>query len=98
MNVLKKDTVLLGVIAGGVLTVVDYALFYYLNQNIFSIRNKGIPPLEPSTVKLIALCLNMFFIRYLSRKQRRINTITGIIIATFIFLLYYLFTEFNLLQ
>ena len=90
MNILKKDSMLLGVIIGIVLPAVLFAILYALSR-IFAPEGKDYL-VRLSTVLLVSIFPNLFTLRYYLVKLQLDKTGRGILLITFVFaILYFIF-------
>ncbi len=87
LNFFKKDSWLLGLIAGIVVPLLFYGIFYLLN-NLLASKNGGIPFLKNSTIQLICLFLNVLLLRFVFVNAKYDKTGRAILIVTFSYAIY----------
>ena len=90
MKMLKKDSLLLGIIVGTVLPAILFAILYFLSRT-FAPADKDYLVKLP-TVVLISIFPNLFTLRYYLITLKSDKTGRGILLVTFIFaILYFIF-------
>jgi hypothetical protein len=88
---LKKDSMLLGIVIGIVVTVGSYFILTGLNIWISSYFFNRAPIFRKSTIEVIAIFMNVFPFRYYMLKLGKDYTGRGILLVTFIIGLVYFF-------
>jgi len=90
MKILKKDSLILGIIVGTVLPAVLFGILYSLSS-IFAPIGKDYLVKFPTLV-LIAIFPNLFTLRYYLLTLKLDKTGRGILLVTFVFaILYFIF-------
>ncbi len=88
---LKKDSMILGIVIGIVLPVVGYFSLTWLNEFISETIFNRPPVFRESTIEVISIFLNVFPFRYYMLKAQLDYTGRGILLVTFLVGLYYFF-------
>ena len=90
MKILKKDSIILGIIIGLVCPAILFAILYFLSR-IFAPVGKDYLVQLPN-IELISIFPNLFILRYYLVKLKLDKTGRGILLITFIFaILYFIF-------
>ena len=90
MKILKKDSLILGIILGIVLPAILFVVLYFLSR-IFAPTSKDYLVQLP-TIELISILPNLFTLRYYLAKLKLDKTGRGILLVTFILaILYFIF-------
>lgn len=74
---LKKNNIVLGLVAGIILPGITWLVFGYVLKNKVAVFNK------PAIPYLVAIAINLFIIKYLFKKGDD-QTGTGVILSTFV--------------
>jgi len=90
---LKKDTNLLGVLMGIFLPVMFYGFLFLINLLILSIFDLNFI-IKQSTLQLISIFINLFPMRYYFVKLKYEKTGRGILLVTFMYLVFYFLVLF----
>jgi len=85
---LKKDTNLLGVLMGIFLPVMFYGFLFLINLLVLSIFDLNFI-IKQSTLQLISIFINLFPLRYYFVKLKYEKTGRGILLVTFMYLVFY---------
>jgi len=91
MNILKKDSLLLGSIIGIIFPAVLFAMLYF-PSHIFAPAGKDYI-VQLSSIALISIFPNLFTLRYYLVKLKFDKTGRGILLVTFIFAILYFWFE-----
>jgi len=90
---LKKDTYLLGVLMAIFLPVMFYGFLFLINLLILSIFDLNFI-IKQSTLQLISIFINLFPMRYYFVKLKYEKTGRGILLITFMYLVFYFLVLF----
>lgn len=92
-KILKQDKFLLGIIIGAVTPWILFGILYYLNVFIGSFHY-DVAFLRVSTLQLIAIVVNVFFLRYYLATLKFDKTGRGVLLVTFVYILAYFVNDF----
>lgn len=95
LNFFKKDSWLLGLLAGVIVPLFFYGIFYFINSQLAK-SHGGIPYLKNSTVQLICLFLNVLMLRLVFVNAKYEKTGRAILVVTFGYAIYLFFFAFKL--
>ncbi|MCX7696554.1 MAG: hypothetical protein N2Z72_02535 [Bacteroidales bacterium] len=87
-NFFLKDNFFFGVLLSFLITGITYGLLYLITHVFFA---RNFPILQPGTMLLIAIAINLIPFRYYLVKLKFDKTGRGIFLVTFIFALFYLY-------
>jgi hypothetical protein len=87
----KKDSMLTGILIAVVVIVAGYFALHYLNVFISNYFFNRTPVFRESTIRVIAIFLNVFPFRYFMLKTNYEYTGRGILLVTFVVGLSYFF-------
>ncbi len=84
----QKNAIWVGLLMGLFLPLVAYALLLTLFEQLemagMLSRQGFSPKFRERTLSIVAICLNVFVLNYYARRRFFMNTLRGIVIATFI--------------
>lgn len=87
MKILKKDSLILGIVLGTVLPAVLFAIFYFPSR-IFAPDGKDYV-VDIATMLLVSIFPNLFTLRHYLMKLKLDKTGRGILLVTFVFAIVY---------
>lgn len=84
----QKNAVWAGLLLGLILPVVAYAVLLMLFEQLDALgilsRPSATPRFRERTLSIVAIALNVFVLNYYSKRRFFLQTVRGIVIATFI--------------
>ena len=93
MNILKKDSLVLGIVIGIVFPALLFAMFYFPSW-IFAPAGKDYVVQLP-TMALVSIFPNLFTLRYYLVNLKFDKTGRGILLVTFVFAILYFWVQFH---
>jgi len=91
MKILKKDSMILGIVLGVILPALLFAILYFLSR-IFAPAGK-VYVVQLSIIVLLSIFPNLFTLRYYLKTLKFDRTGRGILLVTFIFAILYFWVQ-----
>jgi len=85
----KQDNMILGIVLGLIIPAAIYGLLHVFTQYVLSSGPDGMPIIKTSTLRLIAIFINLITLRYYLLRLKFDATGRGILLSTMILAIIY---------